>query len=241
MSLKYKHFLVLFFGVIVLTSCKEDEKLTPLSALNVFNATADLPSVKVNTLGTPIDYAAYPDVITYGTNRLYSIPASNREISGVATVTPAQNVFSFSQKFQPGGIYSLFLAGQMPTVESIFLEEHFPSYAMADSSLAVRVINLSPNSAPVNVTLSATPTVNEFTGIAYKQLSDFKKYSAKTGVSNTAFNFQVRNASGALLSSYAFTAANLTAARWRSVTLVLRGLAGGSGSNALAVSYIGNY
>jgi hypothetical protein len=89
--------------------------------------------------------------------------------------------------------------------------------------------------------LATSPDTKEFSNLVYKQQSDFKKYPAVKATVNTAFSFQVRDQSDSLLAGYTFTAANLTASRFRGVTLVVRGLTGGTGTDALGLSFVGNY
>jgi hypothetical protein len=239
METTYKQFIAMIFIMAVFASCKNDQIANPVSSLNVVNAAVGMPSVKVNTSGKSIDYTTYTETIAYGTAKLYGVGAGTRQISAVAAATPAQDLFNVTKDFKAGGLYSLYLTGQSPDIEVLYKEDSFPVYT--DSVFAVRVINLSPDSAPLNVTLAGTPAVTEFSNLGYKQQSEFKKYAAKSGVTNTTFNFQVRDVNGTLLTSYAFTASNLTLTRFKSATLVIKGLTGGTGTNAPGMIFIGNY
>lgn len=237
-------FIFFLTSICTLISCKNESLPTvSTSAVNVVNAVTGLIAsntvIKINGSGHPLSFNTYRDSVSYGNVIVLGVKTDVSQISGAAPGATAQQLFSVPGTFNPGGLYSLYLTGISPNVETILREEHYPVYK--DSTLAVRIVNLSTNSTPINVTLSGSSTVNEFTSLPYKQSSDFKAYSAKTAVTSSFFNFQVRNSTGTLLASYAFTAANLTAARSKSVTLVFRGLIGGTGASAPAISFVPNY
>lgn len=222
-----------------LSACEHDQDLAPLSSLYVINATVDLAEVKVNTTGKPIDFVKFNDPLIYGTGKIYSVKSGNSvNILGAASATPTTNLFSFTREFKPQGMYSLYLAGQMPNVETIINEESYPVYS--GEVIAVRVINLMPNSTPVNVTLAGSPGVNEFSNIAYKQQSIFKKYPATDAVPDGFFDFQVRNAAGNLISNYVLGYYDVINARNKYITLVITGMIDGTGSATPAVSFLLN-
>lgn len=124
-------------------------------------------------------------------------------------------------------LYSLFLGGTPDAVDAIFLKENFPY--RTDSTAAIRFVNLSPGGPLVNVTLSTSPTVNEFAGVTYKGMTEFK-YLPST-MANSSYTFQVRNASNnAILSTITMSGGALASfvPRFRFVTLVFRGKVGGT-------------
>ena len=224
--------LIMLLGVSLFASCQEKLKLEPnLISVNVVNASINVSSVKVNYLGTSDLWKILNDQVSYGTNRVYSVfPDKHFKIvSATDTLT-----LLYNKTFKKiGDIYSLFLAGQSTAVDTILVKENIPY--RADSTAGVRFINLSYNSTPVNVTLSTTATVNEFSAVAYKGITDFKTYPALKA--NTSYIFQVKDGStNALLVSY-----TLTTPRFANCTLVLKGMVGGTGTNALGVQRVNNY
>jgi hypothetical protein len=229
---------------IILNACKTEEPAA-IASVNVVNVAVNAGTVKVNYLGKQISWASYTGAdgtVAYGTNKVYSISNAIGDFSFpvVSSADTTKPVFNGKLNLNPGSINTLYLAGQSPTYDTLFVKESaFPSYA--DSVLAVRFINLVPNSGNINLTLAGTPAINEFNGITYKKQSGFKRYEATYKFPNTYFIFQVRNTDGSLLASYPFTIANLGFTRRKSATLVFRGLIGGAGANAPAISFIANY
>jgi hypothetical protein len=139
-------------------------------------------------------------------------------------------------------MYSLYLAGQSPNLETILTkEETYPLYNVADSAFAVRVINLISNSGPLNITLSRSATVNEFEGLTYKQQANFKKYPLKAADATLGYTFQLRNQNGNLLSTYRFSSTNLAEGRFKANTLVLCGQIGGAFPNQPRIFLVKNF
>lgn len=211
---------------ISIASCKKEEiKTTQLTSLMIGNYVAGGTAVKLgnnttsiannNANGTPISLMA-------GSNDLYVWPVAD-------SLHPYYTQAKFASS--DGEAYSLFLCGTPGATEGIIIKENIPY--RTDSTAGIRFINLSPNSTPLSITLSTTPAVNEVTGLAYKSYTDFKSYP---GLYNSAYTFQVRNAAGTLLTSFAFNTSTLP--RFANVTLVIRGKVGTT--PALGVTRVNN-
>jgi hypothetical protein len=82
---------------------------------------------------------------------------------------------------------------------------------------------LSPNSTPLNITLSTSTTVNEVSNLAYKQYTDFKTYP---GLYNSAYTFQIRAASNPSVVLTTFSLTTATVPRFANITVVIRGMVG---------------
>lgn len=196
----------LFFFIC---SCKKNNvELTPLASLNVINAVLGGTTAKLGSNAT-------------------TVANNGNTIFGLLTGNPDIYVWPVGDSLHPyynankavsiisGDVYSLFLAGTPTTPEAILVKETIPY--RTDSTAGIRFINLANNNGALNVTLSATPTVNEVTGLAYKSYTEFKTYP---GLYNSAPTFQVRKADGTLLTSFAFTVSTIP--RFANVTLVIR-------------------
>ncbi|WP_316818405.1 hypothetical protein [Pedobacter nyackensis] len=227
-----------------LSACIKEHIEIPAS-INVVNVAINAGIVKVNYFGKSINWGSYTGTeasVVYGANKVYSVVDARSEFSLniVRSTDTTKSVFNGHLNLTAGSINSLYLTGQSPNYDTVFVKESaFPVYA--DSAFAVRFINLVPNSGDVNVTLASSSTVNEFTGLAYKKQSVFKKYEATYKFPNTYFNFQVRNSNGILLASHTISSANHMATRRKRATLVFRGLIGGTGTNSPAISFVPNY
>jgi hypothetical protein len=230
-----KQILITLLLVPLFFSCKkQNDAPTDLASVNIVNATVNLSSVKVNYINPNAFYAKITDQVSYGANKVYSIPTNKpRMLDIVSSSDTLLSIYHKVIKLSAGNIYSLYLAGQSTAVDTILLKDNIPY--RADSTAGVRFMNLSYNSTPVNVTLSTTTTVNEFNNIAYKGITDFKTYPALK--KNTSYVFQIRDGvSNALLTSY-----TLTTPRFFNCTLLLKGITGGTGTNALGVMRVNNY
>lgn len=230
----FKYILTSLLLASLFFSCKKDNVLTDLASVNIINATVNVTSARVNYQGLSVFYSALNDKVSFGANKVYTIPANTLRLIDIVSATDSTiSLYHRKIKLAPGNIYSLYLAGQSTAVDTLFLKDNIPY--RTDSTAGVRFMNLSYNSTPVNVTLSTTTTVNEFNNIAYKGITDFKTYPAlKT---NTSYVFQIRDGvSNNLLTSY-----TLTTPRFFNCTLVLKGIVGGTGTNALGVMRVNNY
>lgn len=256
--LKMKNIIYALCTIIVLfCACKKEESTTSYASINVVNAAIGSGTVKVNYHGKPISWAAYSGsigAINYAASQILMVFNLNNNYP--FTIVPALDtlkpVFNKILPMEPSGMYTLFTTGQAPaSYDAVFVEESNIPYNLRDSAIAVRFINLSPNSSAVNVTLASAPTVNLVTGLAYKQLTEFKQYPLKKIVPAGSMTFEVRDAvSSVLLTSYTVPAAavqpypavSTSLSRFKSVTLVVKGLMGTTaGTNAYGLFPVAQY
>jgi hypothetical protein len=238
---KVFNLIVFVFTISLMSSCKKDSKEFSLtSTVNVINAAVDVPGLKVNTSGGTIIYATAP-AVAFGAGQLNYVPRTSTLMKIVGSPDTTIAYVNNNLNFQ-SGIYSLYLIGQAPAVESMLVEEtNFPFIRQdviqpsSDSVVNVRFANLSPNSVPVKIKISGA-TTNEVDNLPYKGVSSWKIYTAKLATTNYAF--QVRDAvTDALLASYTFAATATN--RFKNVTLIIKGLQGTTtGTNAYSISPI---
>lgn len=242
-----KRLIFAFCIVTAISACKKTEIKKPeFSSVTVVNAMVNAGAVKVNYFGESINWLAYAagtSTVNYGGSQVYGFKPGNN-IHIVQSLDTTKTLFNAKVTENDQDYYSLFLTGTLAAPEVIVKKEALARY-YDQEVIAVRVINLSPNSAPVNVTLSSSSTVNEFTGVAYKQITEFKKLSYPATLVTGSNIFQVRDAAGNLLASYTLPATgtlSVATARYKNITLVVRGLQGTTtGTNAFAVSAIPNF
>ena len=153
--------LIAFFYItaaITAVSCKKNEHGHPMAGFNVANAVVGGTTVKVNTNSISL-------VSPYNGGQYAIRPGA------AITITPNGSSTPWYNDPKPATVasksYTLFLCGQAPTIESIFKEEAYPAPYL-DSIMGVRVINLSPNSTPVNITQASNSGVNLFGNVAAK-------------------------------------------------------------------------
>ena len=227
-------YLIIALAVLTIYGCKQEELKIPTS-YTLFVANAGVNSKLItNFTSTPI--------LTQNSRGIYYVQTSQK-VSIADTTAPDNPIINKSLDYT-NGVYSIFVAGQSPTFETIIKEETdlplIPNdkiYSSADSVVNVRFINLSPNSVPLKIKIS-TATTNEADALAYKDITTWRSFKAVA--SSTTYSLQIRNAStDALITTYSFVA-NATK-RFKNVTLMIRGLQGTtSGVNSFGVTEI-NY
>jgi hypothetical protein len=201
------------FAMMVISSCKKSTfSNVPTVSLTVVNTVTGGTTVKLGSQSTSIFNNSYAQLnVMAGENDLYIWPTGD-------SAHPYYTYPKFNAVDRE--VYSIFLGGTGGAVDGIIVKENLPYHS--DSTCGVRIMNLSPNSIPLNVTLSTSPTVNEVSNLAYKQYTDFKIYAAKA--MNISYTFQIRKASDYML----LTSYTLSTPRFANVTLVIRGLVGSS-------------
>ena len=217
--------LLLLFGVIFFAGCdKDDGELTPLASLNVSNFVVGGKTVRLgsNKSDSAVNMNFKQFGLIAGNSNVYLWPTGDSANPYYNKIIPTKD----------GDVYSLFLAGNVTTqIDTILVKENIPY--RTDSTAGIRFINLSPNSTPLNIVRKKTPTVNEVTGLEYKQMTSFMSFP---GLYNSADTFLIRNAAGTQLAQFNFTTA--TQPRFANVTLVIRGLVGST--PAIGVTRVNN-
>jgi len=221
------HLFMMALVAFLAGSCKKSTvETSPLASLNVTNVVVGGKTVKLNS--NLVDSATNYNFKAFGLN------AGNTNIYVYPTGDSAHPYFTSTVPTSSGGVYSLFLSGNVATkVDTMLVKESIPVYT--DSSCGVRFINLVYNSNPIKVTRSTSPTVTEFSSLSYRQISAFKTYPALS--TNGTYVFQVRDAvPDTVLATY-----TLTTPRFFNCTLVWKGMKGGTGTNAPGVLRVNNY
>lgn len=170
---------VIYIGLLVLflSSCKKDSiKTQSTSSLNVISASQAVPFLSVNFTFSPVPFSQYigpnQSHITYGSSVEFGNSSGNSPLELISSQDTLHSFYKNTLNFKAGGIYSLYIMGQNQA-ETMLLEDHIPSYQ--DSTSGVRFINLSSDSKPITINLQGNLTSQtEFTGLEYKQISDFK-------------------------------------------------------------------
>ncbi len=241
--MRYRYIIAIALFIMV-QACKKENILLENASINVVNATVDLTSLITNFTGKTITYSAVKPVqrTNYGTNQAYAVPAGNTNVSIVSFADTSKVLLSENKTNKAGQLNTLFLTGQLPNLESVYLEnENFPTYT--DEVIGVRVINLSPGSPAVSVNLVASPTVKEVSSLTYKQISPFKTYPIVNYA--TPISFEIRDAvNGDLLSTYSIPTTgtiSVGGSVHKNITIVIKGLVGGTGTNSFGTFAVAHF
>ncbi|MET1055801.1 MAG: hypothetical protein ABWY16_10880 [Pedobacter sp.] len=228
--------ILLFLGA----ACEKDnDEIKATANITVINAAVGTGAVRVNPgAGSGFAYSKASD-LGYGSSSVYGAFRGQNTVTVVSATDTTKTLFIRSVELQ--SINSLYIAGQSPTIDTIFrAEKNLPyiqsSVLSPDSSVYIRFVNLSPNSTPLNITIRAAAS-NEVSALAYKGISEFKKYASKTA--STSYIFEVRDAAtNTLRSTLTF---NATTNRYKTLSLVIRGLMGTTtGTDAFGIFQV-NY
>ncbi len=238
-----KILIIIAVFAIALQACKKNEAEPGLAALTVVNATVGAPELYTNNTGGSIIYSKYAanDILGFGMSRAFAAKAGTRSVVITPGTDTTKTFYSQSVDFKAGVVNSLFLTGEMPNVEAVYVAaESFPKYK--DNVIGVRLINLSPNSPAISINMSGTPLVKEVASLSYKQKSDFKTYDGNDVLKE--LTFEIRDAATqVLLASYtipsipdpAYPTVSMGSASFYNITLVVKGLIGGTDANAFGV------
>lgn len=252
-NLSYIYILTVL--AIWVSGCKKEGLKNPtplLSSFRIVNAFADSKSLFVNRFSGGITYAGYKDSIKYGNSHEYGIPNGMLPLQLVSSRDTTRPLFNGQFNLSPLKAYSFYITGYGNTRDTVYkTEDIIPRYT--DSAVAVRVINLAIGGPKINVSLSTSPQINEFSGLDYKAQSSFKKYTLTKAVENNgSLTFNITDAAtGNRLVSYnlprySFTFPPLpttSTARFKALTLVVAGdvKAAPNTQNAFTIFPIANY
>lgn len=205
---------------VALSSCsKTDDAPTPASVTVIHAMPKGKPIILVLGDTNNIAWFTSAKTVAYGSATAYSPIAKEIPYFITQTSDSTKRIVKGNLDLLSGKMYSLFVAGDTTQPETVLLQDNIPFHQ--DSSTGVRFINLSPASLPINVNIKGNvASKTEFSGIAYKQATEFKDYAGTTPNAITGkYIFEVRNqANDSLLLTYTWSF-NL----FRNYTLVLAG------------------
>ena len=146
-----------------------------------------------------------------------------------------------------GSVHSLFLTGTLTTPDSVYTTDVVS--AITDSLVAVRFINLSTGSKPVNIDVltagvAGAPIVS---GLAYRAHTAFMPFVVKKATPATGnYVFEFRDAAtNAVLTTYKLDkllpSGSITGKIFKNVTIGFEGVPGGAGANIQTALLVNNF
>lgn len=230
-TIKIIYIILTLIGVSCsLTACKKDV-IPTTAALNIINASSDIPSLSVNFTLSPIPFYKQQGLLSYGSSIEYGQPSGIVPLTLVSATDTSNHLFQGNLNLAAGGIYSLYLYGSLPKIDTLFLKDVIPVHQ--DSTIGVRFINLSGDSGPVSVDVQGGASV-DFTNVAFKKLTAFRSYPFTAAIMNNGgYTFEVKDAGGNILTSFS---ANLKI--FQNTTMVV---CGSKANSNVEVIQINNY
>ena len=222
--------------VLWTSSCKKSDSFPVPATVNIVHAIANGKPIIPVFSNDPIEYFKAAQTITFGNAAIYSLPGGLRPLYLAKNTDTSNRIYNSEVDMKAGGMYSLFFAGDTSKPEAVFTHDEIPVYT--DSLAGVRFINLSPASGPIKINVKGTSTSKaDFIDLAYKQISDFKPFTATSGVTGNNYIFEIRNqANDSLLLTYTWTYT-----RFRNNTLVFSGVVNAGNPASLKIFLVKNY
>ena len=234
MSNKYR--LLFFFAMTILfVACDEDNAQFP-ATLNVFHGLVrDAPALHVDYFEQ--DFPLSNNLaLEFGEADRITLPTNiERNIFFVSADDTLTRVHAETVKLQPGEIHSLFLTGELGSVQGILIRD--APLALKDSLIGVRFVNLSPDGSPVSIAIEGeTDPIN--IGLGYREASSYQPFPAT--VAAGAYTFEFKATDGTILATSTLDPLPDVGQRrvFKNMTFVLIGL---RDEGTLAVSVVDNF
>lgn len=202
-------------GLLLFTAaCNKENTPAATASLTVINTVTGSDILVASFKGTqPLTSYARASMIAYGAYYNNVEASFNNQFNAYSgtqplalynypdTTVPAKPLFNLQLSLPAGTINSLFLTGAVALPDTLFTVDHPPYHPIADSSMGVRFVNLSPGSTPVNINLQGQANGSEAGSLSYKGITGFKNYPVVSTVSSYVFEFR-NAANGDLLATY---------------------------------------
>lgn len=223
---------------IAFNSCKKEEQVIRIiSSLKIINAVPDAAPYLLADLRNGNNTGLY---YSSGAIFRYEDAGQDAKISTEKEVLPLviylfpdtlptnKPLFDLKLQLPKGSINSLFLLGTVSQPDYKLVTAIPPGHDGLGTTFGLRFANLSYQSKPVSVSVLHNGEEKVLDGLAYKDVSNYKKYDASANGDNLTFQFRDQETQR-LLASYVLTGLLATENNlWRAknFTLALKGLPG---------------
>ena len=230
---------------IGLASCSKDSTIQyTSSSFTVVNAIIGSNTIFPNfQAGAPLIKDSLAQTVLPDAYTLFKGYVGTYHLSFSQLSDTTHTVYNGTVAINPGSISTLYLCGTVASPDSLFAIDQVPVLTnnLADSLTGIRFVNLSTGfNKGVNINLQGNPGTVIVGGLGYKGISDFVKMAAASK-SPSSYTFEFRDAeTNAVVATSAAVAAYPTQL-FKSVTVVLYGVQGGTGINTPATMVVNNY
>lgn len=235
---------------LLMAACSKSKMPPPSSSLLLVHTVAGAKPLATNFSGDVQGYFRTAKRITYkfyngNFDLINSYPGKSRLKLYQYPDTLAKDLplFDLNLDLTSGSVYTLFLTGTVTEPDTILKKEEIPFFPLKDSAMAIRLINCSKGSGPVTMNLAGEPEGSAAGSCAYKQSSAFKKYPLSMSISNIVF--EIRDAAtGTVITTLPINNLNMRPNNkyvYRSFTVVLAGVPGGTGTLAQSAFLAGHW
>jgi len=223
-----KKIFLFSFCCLFFLNCNKTDALIQAVSLNVVNTSQGLENAKLSFPTT--GYYSQISGVDFGSNAVFTLPAGSSAITITNGLDSTKPIYTGSLTAGFGDVYSLYLAGDVGN-DIILKQDLIPAHA--DSSVGIRFMNLSPGSNAVSVNLVDSAFGSEVPSMQYKDITDFKNYSASGTFIKSGYFLEFRDVdTGDLLATFKTGALPV----FKNFTVILYGDPGGQ-----SIMKVGNY
>jgi len=216
-------------------SCKKELSPQNVTSLTIVSAISGSPLMLADFTGKPADQFSGEGLFLY-----YGIYDPNARLAPLVReqslaiykypyVAGDPQFYKLTLNPKIGEVNTLFLTGTQSHPEHFVVNELPPYYAVKDSLVGLRFVNLSAGSGPVQVKISGQGlnTAIISNNLAYKSITTYLPVPANSKIGDLFVEFYDQ-ASGTLLDTFTLTGVGDTLKdnpwRYRNYTLALKGL-----------------
>ena len=192
---------ILLLLTAMLFACEEDDpEIKRVASLKVVHAVADAPGVYVNYFNEEITFAGYP-LVRFGSFERYTLPAEGpTNLIFTYDGDTTRQAFSEAVMLEAGQVATYFLTGDSSSLSSVMVED-VGIATLTDSLNAIRFINMSPDTGPVQIGIADSSVVIA-PELAYTNTTEYISFEATS--MHPEYTFEFRNADDSVLASYRF-------------------------------------
>jgi hypothetical protein len=179
---------LLLFASAMLPACSKEMGTPSTAVVTVVNAMAGAYTLQFAEAGTN-------EPLSYNVSRRYSSHTGSfrfqpfvRDETTYEPIKPA--VYDLNIPVALNSIQTLFLAGNLQQPDTFLVKDDPISFAIGDSSMGIRFVNLSPGSTTVSVNMQGAANGSEISSLPYKNITAFRKYRADASVNDYIFEFR---------------------------------------------------
>ncbi|MDR3694216.1 hypothetical protein [Mucilaginibacter sp.] len=241
MQKKYINLLVMVICSLALASCKKELTFKPsgASSLTIVDGVVGNGFMYTNFNGVNkpkgVSYW-FMSVVNYGSSAYFDYYSGQQKLGlfqDFDTTATSKPLYNLTLNLPVNTIHTLFLMGTPQAPDQLFTTDLLPYHPVSDSTMGIRFVNIAQGSDPVSVNLAGQANGSEADGLAYKGITPFKNYSARSAISSYTFEFRDK-ATGALLGSCVIDGVNNDGSqnspnlvRNRNFTIAFLGASGG--------------
>jgi hypothetical protein len=221
-----KSFSAILFSVVLFTACTKDDVPAGIAQLMVLHQSPNAGNVDVSANGSSMGTISYPNNTGY---KPVATGTTNVKVAASGTTT---NYINTNIDLQANNYYSVYLVDSATKAKAVATRDDLS--APAAGKAKVRFFHFAPGASAVDIKLVGT-TITSFSNRSFNDVSTNASLSAFQEVDAGVLNVSA-NLAGS--STTVISATPITLTVGKIYTVIARGFATGTGSQALGVTLI---